>query len=49
MPHDDHFVHSETLDDFISHYPLSEYAYTGTKHFQYDTWGFTRFMVIGVK
>jgi len=49
MPHDDHFVHSETLDDFISHYPLSEYVYTGTKHFQYDTWGFTRFMIIGVK
>jgi hypothetical protein len=49
MPHDDHYVHSASLDDFIKHYPLSEYKFTGTKRFQYETWGFTRYMVIGIK
>ena len=49
MPHDDHHVHSSTLDDFVNQYPLSEYMFTGTKKFQYETWGFSRYMVIGVK
>jgi len=49
MPHDDHVIHSESLDDFISHYPLSEIAYQGSLDFVYPDWQFTRFMVIGVK
>jgi hypothetical protein len=49
MPHDDHHVHSETLEDFKSNYPLAEYNYAGTKEFVYPDWKFTRFMIIGVK
>jgi len=49
MPHDDHVIYSESLDDFISHYPLSKIAYQGSLDFVYPDWQFTRFMVIGVK
>jgi len=49
MPHDDHHVHSKSLSEFMATYPLSKINYTGKKDFQYDTWGFTRYMVIGIK
>ena len=49
MPHDDHIIHSTTLDEFIAHYPLSEIAYQGEKLFVYPEWQFTRYMVIGIK
>jgi hypothetical protein len=49
MPHDDHIVHSNTLDEFIAHYPLSELVYQGEKSFVYPEWQFTRYMAIGVK
>jgi hypothetical protein len=49
MPHDDHVVHSETLESFINHYPLAEYSYQGTKEFVYPTWEFSRYMLIGIK
>jgi hypothetical protein len=49
MPHDDHVVHSNSLSSFVNHYPLSEYNYSGSKTFKYETWGFTRYMVIGTK
>jgi hypothetical protein len=49
MPHDDHVIHSETLNDFIEQYPLSEVVYKGEKSFVYPSWSFTRYMVIGVK
>lgn len=49
MPHDDHFVHSDTLERFVEQYPLTQYLFKGGKDFVYPTWGFTRYMVIGVK
>jgi hypothetical protein len=49
MPHDDHVIHSNSLDDFVSHYPLSSIAYKGEKSFVYPNWSFTRYMVIGIK
>jgi len=49
MPHDDHFVNSASLTEFSDQYPLTEYMYSGTKEFVYPTWGFTRYMVIGIK
>lgn len=49
MLHDDHFVHSESLDDFKKTYPLSSIEYEGTRDFDYIEWGFTRYMIIGVK
>jgi hypothetical protein len=49
MLHDDHFVHSESLDSFINTYPLSEYNFTGTKDFSYPEFSFTRYMIIGTK
>jgi hypothetical protein len=49
MPHDDHVVHSATLEDFASQYPLSSTAYKSSLTFHYPTWKFTRYMIIGVK
>jgi hypothetical protein len=49
MPHNDHIIHSETLNDFVKQYPLSEVVYKGEKSFVYPSWSFTRYMVIGVK
>lgn len=49
MPHDDHFIDSASLEDFITHYPLSEIAYQGSLDFAYPEWSFTRYMIIGVK
>jgi hypothetical protein len=49
MPHDDHVIHSETLDDFILQYPLSSIAYQGSKEFVYPNWSFTRYMILGTK
>jgi hypothetical protein len=48
MPHDDHHVHTTSLDEFKKLYPLSEYAYEGSKEFVYPNWKFTRFMTIGI-
>lgn len=49
MLHDDHIVHSDTLDDFVTQYSLSDIVYTGQKEFVYPNWKFTRYMLIGVK
>lgn len=49
MPHDDHIIHSDTLDNFINQYPLSNIVYKGQKEFVYPNWKFTRYMVIGIK
>jgi len=47
MPHDDHVIHSETLEDFVRTYPLSSIAYKSEKEFVYPNWSFTRYMLIG--
>lgn len=49
MPHEDHHVHSETLEDFTKQFPVSTTLYTGQKEFVYPDWKFTRYMLIGVK
>jgi hypothetical protein len=49
MSHDDHVVHSDTIDSFVKQYPLDNYSFIGTKEFVYPTWSFSRFMVIGIK
>jgi len=49
MPHDDHCVHSSSLEQFSQTYPFAEIAYQGELFFTYPDWEFTRFMVIGVK
>lgn len=40
---------STSLDDFKNRFPLAEYDFTGTLDFDYNTWGFTRYMLIGTK
>jgi hypothetical protein len=47
MPHDDHVIYSNTLEDFVNTYPLSSVAYQGQKEFVYPDWKFTRYMMIG--
>lgn len=49
MPHDDHIVHSHSLEDFVNEYPLADYVFQGQKEFFYPDWSFTRYMVIGTK
>lgn len=49
MPHEDHLVWTETLEDFKQAYPLSTTHFAGQKDFKYETWGFSRFMLIGKK
>lgn len=49
MPHDDHVIHSDSIEEFKSHYPLSKINYAGEKEFVYPNWKFTRYMIIGVK
>jgi len=49
MPHDDHFVYSNSLEDFENHYKLSNIVYRGSLDFNYPEWSFSRFMIIGVK
>jgi hypothetical protein len=47
MPHDDHVIHSTSLDDFCNLYPLDSVLYKGELEFSYPDWSFTRFMLIG--
>ncbi len=49
MNHDDHVIHSNNLEEFKSHYPLSHINFEGQKSFVYPDWSFTRFMLIGIK
>lgn len=49
MPHNDHHIHTGSLDEFVSAYPLSTVQYTGQREFTYPDWKFTRFMLIGIK
>jgi hypothetical protein len=49
MLHDDHVVHSQTLQKFKDRYPLSEMVYSDSLDFHYSDWSFTRFMIMGFK
>lgn len=48
MPHDDHHVTTDSIEEFKKAYPLTEYAFEGSKEFVYPNWKFTRYMLIGV-
>lgn len=49
MQHDDHCACHNSVDELINDYPLSCILFKGGKRFDYDKWGFTRWMVIGRK
>ncbi len=38
-----------SLDTLIKRYPMTALKFSGTKRIQYETWGYNRFMIIGVK
>ena len=49
MPHDEHVIHFDTLQDFVDYFSLTKVVYSGSLDFNYPDWSFTRFMVIGFK
>ena len=49
MKHDDHVVHSSSLNAFCKMYPLGKILYKGELVFTYPDWNFTRYMKIGIK
>jgi len=49
MIHDDHVYKFNDLNEFANTFPLTTTLYNGSKKFQYPTWNFTRFMIIGEK
>jgi hypothetical protein len=49
MPHTDHFIHTANLEQFSKEFNFSEILYRGEKEFEYPTWKFTRYMIIGIK
>lgn len=49
MPHDDHKVICSTLNEFCEQFSVSQILYKGQLDFEYQTWRFSRYMLIGVK
>jgi hypothetical protein len=49
MPHDDHHDCYDDLESFVSNYGLSPMMYKGQLDFNYPTWNFSRYMIIGRK
>ncbi len=49
MPHEDHVINFQSLDQFIEHFNLSNLVYSGSRDFVYPDWKFTRYMIIGFK
>lgn len=49
MPHEDHVISYQTLGDFNKSFPMKTCFYQGELEFKYPSWGFTRYMRIGVK
>jgi len=47
--HEDHYSCVDSLEQFVSKFPVSELLYKGEMTFKYDTWGFSRYMIIGIK
>jgi hypothetical protein len=46
---DEHVNTVKSVDDLAAQYEMSKVLFKGKKYFDYDTWGFNRFMVIGIK
>jgi hypothetical protein len=49
LVHNDHFGNAVDLADFEEKYKLEQVVYSGTMNFNYPDWGFTRYMIIGIK
>lgn len=49
MPHDDHKVTCNSLEEFCEQFSISHVLYKGQLDFKYETWGFSRYMLIGMK
>lgn len=49
MKHDDHITCFETIDEFVSFYPVNNLLYKGQLDFEYPAWQFSRYMLIGKK
>lgn len=49
MEHNDHFGNANSLLEFEEKYQLEKILYKGTLDFDYQNWGFTRYMIIGIK
>lgn len=49
MKHNDHFNAVNSLDEFIRMYPLQDTFFADKINFNYPTWFFDRFMLIGIK
>jgi len=49
MPHTDHHIHTNSLEEFKNQFNIAEILFEGTKEFVYPDWKFTRFMIIGKK
>lgn len=49
MQHDQHVDNISSLEEFISLYPFETLEMADELRFDYETWGFIRFMLIGIK
>jgi hypothetical protein len=47
MMHDDHVQNFKSIQEMQDFYPLSRLLYSSVKNFQYPTWSFDRYMIIG--
>jgi hypothetical protein len=48
LDHEEHISEYKSLDDLIARFPL-EIKYQGIKRFEYDDFGFNRYMIVGFK
>jgi hypothetical protein len=49
MPHETHVQNYANLAEFVKNFPMKTCFYQGEKLFQYPSWQFTRYMMIGRK
>ena len=49
MIHEDHSMCASNLDEFCERFPVQTNIYKGELKFTYTDWGFTRYMLIGIK
>ena len=49
MTHDNHSGNANGLKMFCNQFPVSTELYSGELEFNYPTWGFSRYMLIGIK
>ena len=49
MEHIEHVMCAKNLEEFCDRFPVSKLIYKGQLDFNYTDWGFSRFMIIGIK